>query len=256
MNTIFKGILIGIGKILPGISGSLIAISVGIYERCIEILSNIKREFMHNIKFIFLLCVGILIGIIVGSKFLSYIIIKYYYISLCIFIGIIISMTFNIYRMVNINIKNIFYVLIPIIFAFIINNFKISLKLDVTNIFIIFILGFIDAVTMIIPGISGTVVFIMLGVYEYILSILGNALNVFTIVYFIGIIFGVLVISKIVNYFFKYHYNKMYLMILGFSISALLFLINKIIQFNFFKIIIGFIFIIIGVLIGIFFDKK
>ena len=49
---IIKGIIIGIGKIIPGVSGSLLAISLGIYEKAIESMINIFKKPQENILFL------------------------------------------------------------------------------------------------------------------------------------------------------------------------------------------------------------
>ena len=48
INLILKGFLIGIGKIIPGVSGSMLAMSLGVYEKGIEILSNLTKEIRKN----------------------------------------------------------------------------------------------------------------------------------------------------------------------------------------------------------------
>ena len=91
MDTILKGMIIGLGKIIPGVSGSVLAISLGIYEKCIDIISNIKKELKYNIKFIFLLCIGISLGIICGSKIICFLLDSFYFPTMCLFIGLISS---------------------------------------------------------------------------------------------------------------------------------------------------------------------
>ena len=69
---IFKGILIGIGKVIPGVSGSLIAYALGLYEPCIEAISNLFKNFKYNLYFLGKIALGILISIMLGSKIIDY----------------------------------------------------------------------------------------------------------------------------------------------------------------------------------------
>ena len=69
MKDIIKGIIVGLGKIIPGVSGSILAISLGIYEKCINSFLNITKD-INNIIFLFKISIGILISIILGSHIL------------------------------------------------------------------------------------------------------------------------------------------------------------------------------------------
>ena len=58
-----KGILIGVAKIIPGVSGALLSISLGVYEKIMYIISNIRKVRFDDIKFLFFLMSGVCIGI-------------------------------------------------------------------------------------------------------------------------------------------------------------------------------------------------
>ena len=76
MFTFLKGIFIGLGKIMPGISGSLIAISLGLYDKLIYTVSELKIK--ENFAFLLKVCLGIIFGIILGSKIMYYLLSNYY----------------------------------------------------------------------------------------------------------------------------------------------------------------------------------
>ena len=71
MKEILKGIIIGIGKIIPGVSGSVLAISLGIYEKAIYSFNNIFKDY-RNIYFLLKIFIGVLIAIIFGSKIILF----------------------------------------------------------------------------------------------------------------------------------------------------------------------------------------
>ena len=125
-----------------------------------------------------------------------------------------------------------------------------------------FIIGVIDAITMIIPGISGTAVLMILGLYEMLLSLLAslnsikeilNNLNIL-IPYFLAIIVTVILLSKLMNYLFKNKRSLMYSSILGFSLSSVFVLLIKLLQ-NKVKLY-YFIFFIIGFIISLKLENK
>ena len=75
---IIIGILIGIGKIIPGVSGAVIAISLGVYDKGIEAITHFKDDMRKNILFLGNIGMGVLIGIILFSKVINYLINNYY----------------------------------------------------------------------------------------------------------------------------------------------------------------------------------
>ena len=65
---ILKGILIGIGKIIPGVSGSMLAISMGIYQQMIDSIINFFNDIKNNLKFLLKIGIGVLIAIMFFSN--------------------------------------------------------------------------------------------------------------------------------------------------------------------------------------------
>ena len=88
---IIKGLIIGIGKILPGVSGSVLAISLNVYEKSINAISNIFSDFKNNITYLGFLGFGIITSIFIGSKALLFLLDKYYFYTFSIIIGLIIG---------------------------------------------------------------------------------------------------------------------------------------------------------------------
>lgn len=247
MFTFLKGIVIGIGKILPGISGSLIAISFGIYDKLISIVDELKIK--QNIVFLVKICSGITIGIIFGSKIMSFFLNNYYSYTISVVAGILIYITCNIYKKEKpVGKKDWLYVFFSFAFVYLVDKIDF-INMETNNYILVILLGFIDALTMIVPGISGTAIFTMLGVYPFFLSILSNIFNKYILFFGFGLIIGVFITTKIVAYFLRNHHKTFYLLVLGFSMSSLL-AITKLININ----LISLFFIIIGFLFGLFFD--
>ena len=67
-----KGIIIGLGKIIPGVSGSMLAFSLGVYEDAINAITNFKNNLKKNILFLSYLGIGIVISILLFSNLLIY----------------------------------------------------------------------------------------------------------------------------------------------------------------------------------------
>ena len=229
MNLIMKGFIIGIAKIIPGVSGSLVALNLGLYEKGIKAISSFFKDVKNNIIFLSNVGIGIMLAIIFGSKILSFILNKYYFITMIIFIGLLIGSNISFLK----NTKSKKQLIITIItfiimfsLFFIKNNNNYIYQNNLSNNLYVILLGFIDAATMIIPAISGTVIFMLLGSYEFFLSIFSNIFSNITIIilFSIGLFIGVILISKLMNNLLENKKNIIYPIINGFFLSSILFL--------------------------------
>ena len=88
---ILKGIIIGIGKIIPGVSGSMLAITLGIYQKIINSINNFLSNEKENFRFLFKLTIGIVISIVLFSNIIFKSFEQYYIITMFFFIGLIIG---------------------------------------------------------------------------------------------------------------------------------------------------------------------
>ena len=233
---IMKGVIIGIGKIIPGVSGSLLAISLGVYEKAIDSLINIYKD-SKNIVFLGKIGIGILISIIFFSKIILYFLNNYYLYTMIFFIGLMMGNVPSSIRIVKqAKKKDVIYLLLSLLLVYIIYKFKspivYSPNISFNNFIIIFMLGIIDAITMIVPGISGTALFMMLNCYHFIMDLFSNLFSkiYFTITFGIGVIIGILITGYIMKKLLINYKEKVHLVILGFTISSLVVLLIPIIK--------------------------
>lgn len=91
VSNILKGIALGAGAILPGISSGVLCVIFGIYEKLLDSLLNFFKNFKENINFLFPLFIGIGLGIIIFSNFLQYFLINFPIQTNSIFIGLILG---------------------------------------------------------------------------------------------------------------------------------------------------------------------
>lgn len=264
---IIKGFIVGLGKIIPGVSGALLAISMGIYDKALNAISNFFKDIKNNIKFLMPLGIGLLLAIIFCSNIISYFINNYYLITMLLFLGLIIGgipSLFKTFYKIKINHKDYYFLLIMILIGLIVyfiiisNIFDINYLLKYSVIYWLMI-GSIDALTMIIPGISGTGIFVMLGCFNDIIYMYANPLvNISSIIPFIsGIIITVLLITKLITWLFKNCSKSMYLIILILLIISIISLINNIFSSNFtiFELTIGIVLFIIGFIVTYILEK-
>lgn len=257
-----KGIIIGIGKIIPGVSGSMLAISMGIYQKMIDSVNNFFNNIKDNSIFLFKIGLGILISIVFFSKIILGCLNKYYIITVFFFIGLIIG-SFNDINS-QIKYKNKKIIIITMLTTLILGLISVNKEIIIENNFINFIyfilVGFIDAVTMVIPGISGTATLMMIGAYDKLMLTFSNLLN-FTffisnltimLPFALGLIIGLIFTVKLINYLFTNYKDNTYSAIIGFSSSAIVLMAIKCFNSNYtlLSLILSFIMLYLGVFIS------
>ena len=232
-----KGFIIGIAKIIPGVSGAMLAISFSIYNKLINSITNFFDDKKNNLKFLIIFGTGVLLAIVLFSKIIRYFIGNYYLITMMLFLGLIIGGTLKFSKNIKFNLKNII-IIITIIFLLIslsifnINNNYI-LRGNYIDYIMFFTGGIIEIFSSIVPGISGTALFMLIGIYDNILLIFSNILNLSFVIenimiyisYGIGIFISFIVCSLFISYLLKKHRNLFDTIIFGLSISSIILLI-------------------------------
>ena len=257
---ILKGFIVGLGKIIPGVSGALLAISIGIYDEAIDSIGNFFKDVKVNIKFLMPIGIGILSAIVFFSNIISFLLNKYYVVTMLLFLGFIVGGIPSLIKTFNknkITVGDYFFIfgitMITILFCLFINN-KINFN-NIKDNYIIFwlLIGAIDALTMIIPGISGTAIFVILGCFNDIINIYANPIdNIKLIIPFvIGIVLTIMFVTKLVSFLFKKCAKGMYLFIIGLLLISLTSLIQNVFSFyfNVIELIIGILLFLIGFII-------
>jgi len=262
MNLIIKGFIIGIGKIIPGVSGSMLAITLGEYEKIIETISNLKKTDLENIKYLTKIAIGIILAITLTSKIIVKSLNTYYFATMLLFIGMIIGGIPSIAKKIKLDYKDIIISIITIIiFIIMIKTKKIhNHQIEYTIIEFIKLIGIgtIDALSSIIPGISGTALLMLFGYYDIIINTFSTTLNLLyvrqnmfiLIPFIIGFTSGMIIISKIINILLKKQKNKLNIIITIFMIITTTILTKKTIETNatIIEIIIGIILGILGII--------
>ena len=72
MKNFLKGIVIGLGAVAPGLSGSILLVIFGLYQKTVTAISQIFKQFIKSVKFLMPLALGILLGILMFSKLVDW----------------------------------------------------------------------------------------------------------------------------------------------------------------------------------------
>ena len=267
---VLKGIIIGAGKIIPGVSGGMLAITLNVYDKGIKAISDFFKDIKGNLTFLCTIGIGILISIISVSKVIKYSLDLYYLPTMLLFIGLIIGGIPSIIETAKQekSLKNIVIMIIPFILIFLLqftnNTFNTSTSKEV-SFFPLILIGVVDAITMIIPGISGTAILMMLGYYDMVITSF-STLTDFSLISYnlsilipfgIGMVLGTIVLTKVINYFLENHRISSYYAITGFALSSVLLLLTQTFQKNYtiYEVIISLILLVIGYMISRRLDK-
>ena len=230
-----KGILIGAGGILPGISSGVLCVIFGIYEKLIDSILNFFSDIRKNVRFLLPIMLGGFVGIIIFSKILQFLLYKYQLQTKSIFIGLIlggIDLLFkDIRKKEKVKIRNILYLIISLLIGismvYLENKIGIQDNKDVSYIYLI-LSGILMSVGIVVPGVSSTIILMLLGIYSLYLNSVSTLYLPVLIPMIIGIIIGSLFCMKIVKYLLDKFYTQTMYSIIGFTLGSVFVLLPSI----------------------------
>lgn len=267
-----KGFFIGLANIIPGVSGGTLALTLGIYEQLIGCISHIFKNLKENIKFLLPIVIGAVISIITLSHVISFSLENYVLPTILFFIGTIlggIPMLLKKVKGSKLSISNLLVFLVTfsmiILLLFLNSDNVVSFEnMHIGNYILLFIVGIITSATMVIPGVSGSAVLMTIGYYKPVIDVIKDITNfsnlannlMILIPFGIGVVVGILLIAKLLEFLFKNYEVKTYYGVLGFIISSIFaiiyqnLIINSSFVFTIPSLIIGIILFILGFLIA------
>lgn len=273
-----KGFIMGIANIIPGVSGGTLALTLGIYERFIGAISHFFSNLKENIKFLLPIAIGLCLAILSMSRVIDYSYEHFPIPTTLFFVGLVIGGIPMLYHKVKgkkegkqisswIILLMTFSLVIVMAFADQLfgTTAKVNLSgLDLWGYIILFFVGMIAAATMVIPGVSGSLVLMLLGYYYPILKVVKSLTKFENLgeniliagIFGIGVLIGIVLISKIIEFLLKKFETKTYYGVLGFIFASILAIpistYNEVenLVFSVPQILIGIIFMAIGGLIA------
>ena len=235
---IIKGMMIGIANIMPGVSGGTLAVSMGIYDKLIHCITHILSEFKESMKFLLPIFAGAGIAL-VALTFVIEALFQYYPIPTnLLFIGLIVGGLPPVITKVKSHKLTFGHILAGLLFFALVvgmammgdnGNRQVTLNLGIVPMIKLVLVGIIAAATMIIPGVSGSMVLLILGYYQPIiqqitafctavitLDMAGILHGVAILLPFgIGVLIGILGIAKIIEIIFQKYPVYAYCAIIG-----------------------------------------
>lgn len=224
-----KGIAIGSGAILPGISSGVICVIFGIYETLLNCVLNFFKNIKENFKILFPIVLGILGGILLFGNILKYVFYAYPIQTKFIFIGLILG---NIPALLKkacfkqtFKLRYLIYLIttfaIGIILVILENSLNVSASAtEYSNTFLI-ISGLLMSAGVIIPGISSTLILMLLGVYDAYLVSISSLYLPLLIPMGIGLFIGSLLCMKLIKFLLDKFHIQTFFSIIGFTLGSI-----------------------------------
>lgn len=231
---ILKGILIGVSNIIPGVSGGTIAFILGIYDFLTEAIANYFSCSWEKRKeytiFLLQIGIGVITGIILFARLIEYMYGNYPEQTSFFFIGLILSSIPVILKDGGEKLKT------KGVFSFCLGFFVILLLINLEKLGLsngsdfftgkyyylkLFLCGMMASSAMVVPGLSGSMLLVLVGEYYNILAFINNAVKLPLFIIGVGAIIGIISITKFINYMLSSHKNITIFFILGLIASSL-----------------------------------
>ncbi|MFP3323019.1 DUF368 domain-containing protein [Planococcus sp. SIMBA_160] len=229
---IYRGILMGISDLIPGVSGGTIAFILGIYDRLLESISGFfSREWKKQLGFLVPLGIGIVITLLLFSRFIEFLLENHYEATQFFFMGLILGVLPYIMKQAEVK-KNFtarHLVILLVIgaalasMAFIQTDENVApiTELSLPTFFLLFFSGWIASMAMLLPGISGSFILLLIGVYSTAINALSTLNLPIVLTIGAGVMVGFVVSSKTISYLLEHFTYVTYAAIIGLILGSL-----------------------------------
>lgn len=229
-----RGVAIGVANIIPGVSGGTIAVVLGIYHRLIGAISNIRKQFKSSILFLIPILIGAGIGILAFNSLLQEVLFKHFPMQTnLLFLGLVLGSIPMIVRNSGIK-KASAGSIVPFIIALVgMVCITVFLKgdksanpefvLSVGTALMLMLSGMVAAIAMLLPGISGSLMLVVMGYYNVITGALSlSNLNLPVLLLFgVGVLAGLLCAAKLIDICLRKFQVPTYAAIIGLVVGSL-----------------------------------
>ena len=231
------GFCLGISVFAPGISGSIMAIIMGIYDKLLDIVSNPFKNFKKNFVFLLPLGIGAAISLVLFILVFSYLFETYEKSVFMLFIGLIVGNLPVVYKEARKSKFKWYYTIgaaaafaIALVVGIMSEGVGETQVLENTNLMYLALSGFLAGFACLVPGMSVSMILIVMGVYDYLIAS-AKALDVVTIaVVGVAFVLSMILSSKLIKFVFEEFSGMAHFMVMGFligSVSGIFFTLPK-----------------------------
>ena len=225
LKNVLKGMLIGIANIIPGVSGGTMAVSMGIYDRLISVISHPFKDFKNNVLFLIPIALGMGLAIVASAFGIDYLFETFPLQTNLLFSGLILGSLPAIYKKVRCETMRIGHILAALLFFGLVvgmamlngtNGRLVQLEASFISLLKLFFIGVLASATMVIPGVSGSMMLLLLGYYNPILDTIKEFIKAIVVLdiesaftsmlllvpFGIGVLVGMVGIAKMIEVIF------------------------------------------------------
>lgn len=252
LKMILKGVVIGVANIIPGVSGGTMAVSMGIYDKIIHAATHIKSEFKKSMKLLLPILIGAALGLVVVARLIEMMFENIPFQTNLLFIGLIIGGLPAITKKVKGQSIRLQHIAAAILFFAMVvgmaamggaEGAAADLSFSVLNVLKLAGVGVIASATMVVPGVSGSMVLMIIGYYTPILEVINTFIDdllkfnvsglaegcAVLIPFGVGAVVGIVVIAKVIEIVFTKFPDIAYWAIIGLIVASpvAIIMINK-----------------------------
>lgn len=226
MDRFWKGIIVGLGGVAPGLSGSVLLIILGLYQKTLNALAGIVAHFRRNLRFLLPLVSGMFLGVLLFSKLIDYLLAFHEVPTRFCFLGLILGTLPMVWREVRKEgFSHYHYAIIAVSallgVGFFHQNAGSFPQITDPTLLQCIALGIAVAATAIIPGVDPAVFLSTLGFYEMYVGALADLNFHILLPMVIGLAFGAVGISFIMSVLFRRFYTGSYCVIFGIFLTMI-----------------------------------
>ena len=242
INQVLRGVVIGIANIIPGVSGGTMMVSMGIYDTLIDCITHLFTDFKRSVKTLLPYLLGMLVGIFALASLLTYCFDNFPLPTSTTFIGLILGGLSPLINKIDkkrlnalaIGLFVLFFALIIVMALYNPVEGNSDLTVTVGEMAVLLVMGIIASATMLIPGVSGSMMLMLMGYYYYVLGALnrfkdgllgGNlalaAQQLLILVPFgIGVLLGIYFVAKLIAWLIRRWPTPTYCAVLGLVVAS------------------------------------
>lgn len=230
--------MMGVANIIPGVSGGTMAVSMGIYDKMIHAATHIVSEFKKSMKLLLPIVLGMVIGIVALARILEFMFARMPFQTNMLFVGLIVGGLPAITKKVKGKTIRLGHILVCVLFFAVVAGLAMlgeqegsaaDLSFNLVNIVKLLGVGVVASATMVIPGVSGSMMLMLMGYYNPVLNTINDFID--NLVQFnmpgilegckvlvpfgIGVVVGIIAIAKLIEIIFRKFPEHAYWAIIG-----------------------------------------
>lgn len=228
---IWRGVLIGITDLIPGISGGTMAVILGIYHRLVASINGLlSRDWLASVKYLIPVGLGMVAGIFGFSRVMDWLLSNAEGPTYFFFVGLILGITPYLLRQIdfqrNFTIRHYLLLVVSIVLLILFGLLRAEDTATVISspnfnqLIFLCIAGWLASTALVLPGVSGTFVFLLLGLYPTVIAALKDFNLPVILAVGIGVVIGIILTSKIITLLLSRFTIGTYAVVIGMVLGA------------------------------------